>query len=152
MYNQDMTHCALYQNKVRLAIKVHTFIRDAACAFDMSVGKIWVILRVHLKWFPYKPNTVQTLTKDHRRQRNIACNFFVSKDKEWFRRVIFSDLKWLAVCQSLISTMRDIGHPVVRIPRWRNHWEVTCLAGKVQSNRECSGQVNGLSEEEGWAI
>ena len=36
---------------------------------NLSYGTIWTIMRKKLDLFPYKPKTVQPLTKEHRRQR-----------------------------------------------------------------------------------
>ena len=68
--------------KVFMKQKKRVSIRGAASPLDMSIGKIWKILRVHLKWFPYKPKTVQTLTEDHKEQRRNACSFFTLKDRK----------------------------------------------------------------------
>ena len=69
-------------------------IRTAAAILHMSYSKVWSILRLKLKWNPYKPHNVQTLSDEHRRQRRTACNFFSTKPREWFRRVLWSDEKW----------------------------------------------------------
>ena len=60
--------------KVYMKQKKRVSIRDAVSSLEMSIGKIWMILRVYLKRFPYKPKTVKTLTE----QRRNACTFFAS--------------------------------------------------------------------------
>ena len=66
---------AFMQQKKRVRI------RDAARYLEMSIGKVWKILGVHLKWFPYKPKIVQTLTEDHKGHLRNACTFFASMDR-----------------------------------------------------------------------
>ena len=63
---------------------------------NLSYGTIWTIMRKKLDLFPYKPKTVQPLTKEHRRQRVKFCDWLLQKNdenSEFVKHVIWSDEK-----------------------------------------------------------
>ena len=67
---------------------------SAASSLNLSKTTIWRVVRLKLKWFPYKAKLVQPLTEQHKAGRVSACNFFLLQDITWFDKVIWSDEKW----------------------------------------------------------
>ena len=57
------------------------------------------ILRVQLKWKPYKPLRVNMLTEKNREDRMTFCRWFLAQDYDLVQRVIFSDEKWFLLHQ-----------------------------------------------------
>ena len=74
-----------------------TYVRDLAYALKLSKTKVWRILRKELKFFPYKPNTLQPLTEKHKKDRVKASNFFAKQDDEFFEKVMWVDEKWFVL-------------------------------------------------------
>ena len=81
--------------------KKKAHIREASQTLNMSVGKIWTILRKDLGWKPYRPITVQMLNPNNMEARLAACQFWLTFPTSWFdQQVIWSDEKWFVLIKA----------------------------------------------------
>ena len=70
-----------------------TSIKTAARELDLSVGTTWFIIRKSLKWKPYRYKRVNRLTPQNEENRLAFCNWILSKEIGFERKIIFSDEK-----------------------------------------------------------
>ena len=75
-------------------------LRHAMVELDMSINKIWRILRKFLKFKPYKPHTAQVLSPANMQARLAASNFLLSFTEEQLEKVLWSDEKWFVLHQA----------------------------------------------------
>ena len=75
-------------------------LRAAKVELDMSINKIWRILRKNLKFKPYRPHKAQLLSPANMESRLIASNFFLTFTEEQLEKVLWSDEKWFVLHQA----------------------------------------------------
>ena len=82
-------------------------LRDASEELDISMTTIWRILRLELKWKPYKPLRVNMLTEKNKEDRVNFCKWYLDQEEDFGQRVIWSDEKWF-VLQGAPNSKNDV--------------------------------------------
>ena len=75
-------------------------LRVAMIDLDMSIGKIWKILRKDLNFKPYRPHTAQILSPANKASRLAASDFLLTFTLAQLERVLWSDEKWFVLHQA----------------------------------------------------
>ena len=95
-------------------------IADAVVELQLSHTSIWRILRLRLKWKPYKPLRVNMLSEKNQADRVEFCRWFLAQGDEFPQRIIWSDEKWF-----VLHPAQNTKNDVYWVP-WHPEEEVEC--------------------------
>ena len=121
-------------------------ISDAVVELELSHTTIWRILRLRLKWKPYKPLRVNMLSEQNKTDRVEFCRWFLDQGEEFAQRVIWSDEKWF-VLHPAPNTQND----VVWAP-WHPEEEVECRRQGDSKVMAWCGMVDGRMLRVRWMV
>ena len=121
-------------------------IRDAAFDLDIGVTSIWRILRLQLKWKPYRPIRVNKLTEQNMADRRDFSEWFLSQDEDFAQRVIWTDEKFFVMHQS-----PNMKNDVMWGP-WNPEEEVECKRQGDTKVMAWCGMVDGKMLAVRWMI
>ena len=121
-------------------------IRAAADDLELSITTVWRILRLQLKWKPYKTLRVNKLTAKNMEDRVEFCHWFLAQDDDFCQRIIWSDEKRFVLHQGPNSKNDVIWAP------WNPEEEEECRRQGDTKLMAWCGLVDGKMLTVRWMV
>ena len=121
-------------------------IRDAALDLDISAMSVWRILRLRLKWKPYRPIRVNKLTEKNMEDRCDFSNWFLAQDEDFAQRVIWTDEKFF-----VLHGAPNMKNDVIWAP-WNPEEEWECKRQGDSKVMAWCGMVDGKMLKVRWMV